>query len=161
VRTVSLVPPNDSTASQLDGLVPLIPVALGLLGDGNDMSALKQGLRVWAKKDPMDALLATVIGGGLAFYLAERHTNASCKNPWDGILYMATTLGMIDDAVEPTTPTGRSLTAFVRTFAPSLAYHALEPTAAEVQANEAGKNAVQLAILERLDRIVTLLERTP
>jgi hypothetical protein len=157
----SIVTPNASTASQLDGLVPLIPVALGLLGDSNDLSALKQGLRAWAKKDPMDALLATVIGGGLAFYLAERHTNASCKNPWDGILYMATTLGMIHDGDAPTTSTGRTLTAFVRTFAPSLAYHALEPTTAEARASEAEKNAVQLAILERLDRIVTLLERTP
>lgn len=165
MRTVSLVPstnpPDDSTSSQLDGLVPLIPVALGLLGDSNDLTALKQGLRAWAKKDPMDALLATVIGGGLAFYLAERHTNPSCKNPWDGILFMATTLGMIQDSDAPTTQTGRTLTAFIRTFAPSLAFHAFDPTAAEVRATEAEKNAVQLAILERLDRIVTLLERTP
>jgi hypothetical protein len=157
----SIDTPDDSTSNQLDGLVPLIPVALGLLGDSNDLSSLKQGLRAWAKKDPMDALLATVIGGGLAFYLAERHTNASCKNPWDGILYMATTLGMIHDGDAPTTPTGRTLTAFVRTFAPSLAFHALEPTAAEVKASEAEKNAVQLAILERLDRIVNLLEQKP
>ncbi|MDQ3337992.1 MAG: hypothetical protein M4D80_22745 [Myxococcota bacterium] len=154
-------PPNDSTSSQLDGLVPLIPVALGLLGDSNDLSSLKLGLRAWAKKDPMDALLATVIGGGLAYYLAERHTNASCKNPWDGVLFMASTLGMIQDPVAPTTPTGRTLTAFVRTFAPSLAFAALEPTASEVRATEAEKNAVQLAILERLDRIVNLLEQKP
>ncbi|MBA3502497.1 MAG: two pore domain potassium channel family protein [Deltaproteobacteria bacterium] len=153
-------PPNVSS-NQLDGLVPLIPVALGLLGDGNDLSALKQGLRKWAKQDPMDALLATVIGGGLAYYLAERHTNASCKNPWDGILYMATALSVGYDNLFPVTTTGHALATFVQTFGPSLAAGALEPTAADDRANEAAQNTVQLAILERLDRIVHLLERTP
>ena len=156
---------NDPTSSpgdsQLSDLAPLIPVALGMLGEGNDFAALKNGLRAWAKKDPIDALLATVLGGGIAFYLAERHTNPACKNPWDGILYMATALSVGYDNLFPTTTTGHALATFVQTFGPSLAAASLEPPAADDRAAEAAQNAVQLAILERLDRIVNLLEQKP
>ena len=156
---------NDPTSSpglsELEGLAPLIPVALGLLGEGNDLATLKHGLRAWAKKDPIDALLATVLGGGIAFYLAERGTNPACKNPWDGILYMATALSVGYDNLFPTTTAGHALATFVQTFGPSLAANALEPTAADDRANEVAQNAVQLAILERLDRIVNLLEQKP
>jgi hypothetical protein len=156
---------NDPTSSpgaiELEAFAPLIPVALGMLGEGSDLATLKQGLRAWAKKDPIDALLATVLGGGLAFYLAERKTNPACKNPWDGILYMATALSVGYDNLFPTTTAGHALATFVQTFGPSLAANALEPTGLEDRANVAAQNAVQLAILERLDRIVNLLEQKP
>jgi hypothetical protein len=153
--------PTSGLASELEGLAPLLPVALGILGDGNDLTALKTGLRAWAKKDPMDALLATVLGGGIAFYLAERHTNENCKKPWDGILFMATALSVGYDKVFPTTSAGQALATFVRSFGSSLALNAFEPTALEDRANVTAQNAVQLAILERLDRIVNLLEQKP
>ena len=147
--------------SQLADLAPLIPVALGLLGEGEDLAQIKSGLRAWAKKDPIDALLATVLGGGIAFYMAERHTNPGCKNPWDGILYMATALSVGYDNLFPTTTAGHALATFVQTFGPSLAANALEPPAADDVREAAVQNAVQLAILERLDRIVHLLEHKP
>jgi hypothetical protein len=158
---------NDPTSSpgesQLEALAPLLPVALGMLrtGEGSDFAQLKTGLRAWAKKDPIDALLATVLGGGIAFYLAERHVNPACKNPWDGILYMATALSVGYDNLFPVTTTGHALATFVQTFGPSLAANALEAPAADDRAASAAQNAVQLAILERLDRIVNLLETKP
>lgn len=154
---------NDPTSSpgnaQLEELAPLLPVALGMLGESNDFAAIKLGLRAWAKRDPIDALLATVLGGGIAFYLAERGTNPACKNPWDGILYMATALSVGYDNLFPTTTTGHALATFVQTFGPSLAANALEVPEADKRAEVAAQNAVQLAILERLDRIVNLLEQ--
>lgn len=156
---------NDPSTSpgetKLGDLAALLPVALGLLGSSDELAAVKTSLRTWAKQDPIDALLATVLGGGVAFYLAERHTNPGCKNPWDGILYMATALSVGYDNLFPTTTAGHALATFVQTFGPSLASNALEPPAAEDSAAEARQNAVQLAILERLDRIVTLLEQKP
>jgi hypothetical protein len=154
-------PSTSPGESQLANLAPLIPVALGLLGEGDDLAQVKNSLRAWAKKDPIDALLATVLGGGIAFYLAERNTNPGCKNPWDGILYMATALSVGYDNLFPTTTAGHALATFVQTFGPSLAANALEPPAAEDCEAEAAQNAVQLAILERLDRIVHLLEHKP
>src|SRR5262245_9094224 len=78
------------TSLRPNELVTLLPIALGLLAaEGNEYASLKQDLRRWAKDDPIDALVATVLGGGLAFYLAERDGNPNCTTPWDGILYIA------------------------------------------------------------------------
>jgi hypothetical protein len=155
-------PTSSGLQSMLAGLgelKSLLPYAVAFLADdGQGFASLKQDLRRWAKDDPIDALLATVIGGGLAFYVAERDTNPGCKNPWDGILYMATALSVGYDNLFPTTTTGHALATFVQTFGPSLASAALEPPAAETRAAEAKAAAVNVAILERLDAIVRLLE---
>ncbi|HEU0034157.1 MAG TPA: hypothetical protein VFQ53_26195 [Kofleriaceae bacterium] len=148
----------------LGELKALLPYALAFLAnDGPDGSYqnLKRDLRKWSQDDPMDALLATVIGAGLAFYVAERDTNPGCKSPWDGILYMATALSVGYDNLFPTTTTGHALASLVQTFGPSLANAAFEPPAAEKQAKADEAAAVQLAILDRLDTIVRLLETKP
>lgn len=143
----------------LQDLAPLIPAALALFSNGDDLSGLKRGLRAWAEKDPMDALFALVVGGGIAFYAAEKDTNPGCKSPWDGVLYMATALSVGYDNLFPTTTAGHALATFAQTFGPSLANAAFEPPAAEKRAAEEAQAKVQLAILERLERIVQLLEK--
>jgi len=151
---------NGLHLGDLTALRPLLPYALAFLAnDGTEgFDSLKQDLRRWAKHDPIDALLATVVGGGIAFFIAERETNPACKSPWDGILYMATALSVGYDNLFPTTTTGHALASFVQTFGPALANQALDPPAAEAQAVAAQAAAVNLAILERLDAIVRLLE---
>ncbi len=153
---------NDPTSSPgelgLADLARYVPIALAFASGDSDASAIKQRLRTWAKDDPIDALFALVVGGGFAFYAAERDTNPGCKNPWDGILYMATALSVGYDNLFPTTTAGHALATFAQTFGPSLAANALEPPAAEERAAEAEQARVQLAILERLDRIVQLLD---
>ena len=139
-------------------LVALLPIALGLLAaEGNEYASLKQDLRRWAKDDPIDALVATVLGGGLAFYLAERDGNPSCTTPWDGILYVATCLSVGYDNLFPTTPTGHAIASLVQTFGPALSGMAFDPPAAEARAEADDAAAVNRAILARLDDIVKLL----
>ena len=139
-------------------LVRLLPVALGLLAaEGDQYAQLKQGLRRWAKDDPIDALVATVLGGGLAFYLAEHDHNPSCATPWDGILYMATCLSVGYDNLFPTTPTGHALASLVQTFGPALSGMAFDPPAAEATNAAEADAEVNRAILARLDDIVRLL----
>jgi len=139
-------------------LVALLPVALGLLAShGEDYASLKQDLRRWAKDDPIDALLATVLGGGLAFYLAEHEHNPSCAKPWDGILYIATCLSVGYDNLFPVTPTGHALATLVQTFGPALAGMAFDAPAAETRAEAAEAAAVNRAILAKLDDIARLL----
>jgi voltage-gated potassium channel len=142
----------------LADLAPLIPAALALFSD-NDFTAVKRGLRVWAQNDPLDAVFALVVGGGIAFYAAEKDTNPGCRSPWDGILYMATSLSVGYDNLFPTTTAGHALATFAQTVGPSLAANVFEPPAAEARAAEQAQANVQLAILERLDRIVQLLEK--
>jgi voltage-gated potassium channel len=153
--------------SVLEEFGGLLPIALGvyaLKDSSDDFAKMKAELRTWAKKDPIDALIATVFGGGLAFYLAERDTNANCVTPWDGILYMSTALSVGYDNLFPTTPIGHALATFAQTFGPGLANAALEPPAAELAAAAAEAAAratddaeVNRAILARLDDIVKLL----
>jgi voltage-gated potassium channel len=143
-------------------LVTLLPIALGLLAaEGTEYAQLKQDLRRWAKEDPIDALIATVLGGGLAFYLAEREDNPNCATPWDGILYMSTCLSVGYDNLFPATPAGHALASLVQTFGPALANMAFDPPAAQARAEasaQAGEDAaVQRAILDRLGDIVKLL----
>ena len=144
--------------------LPYAPIALQFLAD-DSYGDVKAELRTWAKRDPIDALLAAVLGGGLAFYLAEKDTNPNCKTPWDGILYMATSLSVGYDNLFPTTPAGHALATFIQTFGPSLAANALEAPAADRALPAATATTVSpdvnLAILERLDRIVQLLEAKP
>lgn len=139
-------------------LISLLPIALGLLASGGeDYASLKRDLRRWAKDDPIDALLATVLGGGLAFYLAERDANPGCATPWDGILYIATCLSVGYDNLFPTTPTGHALASLVQTFGPALSGMAFDPPAAEARAAADADAEVNRAILARLDDIVRLL----
>jgi len=144
----------------------LMPYALAFLAmDGDEYASLKQGLRTWAKDDPIDALLATVVGGGVAFYLAEHEGNPNCPTVWDGILYMATCLSVGYDNNFPTTPVGHAVAALVQTFGPALSGMAFDDTAAtkqaaELAATQAASEAahVDRQILARLDDIVRLLE---
>jgi hypothetical protein len=146
-------------------LVGVLPIALGLLAaEDGQYASLKADLRRWAKDDPIDALVATVLGGGIAFYLAERDTNPGCAAPWDGILYIATCLSVGYDNLFPTTPTGHMLASLVQTFGPALSGMAFDPPAAEARAEAAAARAeaaeaaaVHRAILDRLDDIVRLL----
>lgn len=146
-------------------LVGLLPIALGLLAaEDGQYASLKADLRRWAKEDPIDALVATVLGGGIAFYLAERDTNPGCAKPWDAILYIATCLSVGYDNLFPTTPIGHMLASLVQSFGPALSGMAFDAPAAEARAEaEAARAeaaeaaAVNRAILARLDDIVRLL----
>ena len=146
-------------------LTKLLPIALGLLAsDTGEYASLKQDLRRWAKDDPVDALMATVLGGGIAFYLAERDHNPNCAKPWDGILYIATCLSVGYDNLFPITPAGHALASAVQTFGPALAGMAFDTPASELRAQaeaealqRAAEHATQRAILAKLEDIVTLL----
>ncbi len=148
-----------SAVSEGADLQSLIPLALGAFAfDGDDYATLKNSVREWTRKDPIDALVATVVGGGLAFYTAEQKTNPNCQTPWDGILYVATCLSVGYDNCFPTTPAGHAIASVVQTFGPHLANMAFDAPAAETDAAAAEQAAVQRAILARLDDIVRLLE---
>jgi hypothetical protein len=147
-------------APSTTGLVELAPLALAFLAaEPGDFASLKDGIRTWAKKDPIDALFATVVGGGLAFYAAEKDTNPNCVTPWDGVLYMATALSVGYDNLFPTTQTGHALAVFAQTFGPALSGMALDAPAAEKAAADEEAAAVNRAILARLDDIVRLLDK--
>lgn len=152
----------------LEALAPFAPIALALLADDEPAAKygeVKQALRRFVDDDPMDAMVAAVLGGGLAFYLAERDTNPACATPWDGMLFVATCLSGGCDPQAPTTPAGHALATLVQTFGLGLSVKAFDtPAAVKAADAEAAERAaedaaaVNRAILARLEDIVRLLE---
>ncbi len=133
--------------------------------DDGEYAAVKNKLRGLAERDPMDALLATVLGGGLLFFKAEQGKNPRCNTYWDAVLYVATSLSVGYDDVFPKTDAGHAIATAVHTFGPALAARAFSPPAAklEVQQQEADRKteellAVNKAILARLGQIAAALE---
>jgi hypothetical protein len=135
----------------------LVPLALGVLTSEDGLGSIKRAMRSSVANDPMDALLTTVIGGGIAFYMAEKGQNPACQSPWDGILYVATCLSVGYDNLFPTTAAGHAIASAVQTFGPALANKAFDPPAAETAAAAAAAADVNHQILARLDEIVRLL----
>ena len=156
-----------TSGNALDELRPFVPLALAFLGDSESTGygAVKQQLKDLVDRDPMDALIAAVVGGGFAYYLAERDTNDHCNTPLDGILYASSALFGYDTA-QPTTESGRAVASLVKTLGPALATNAFSPPAAERRAAEAAERAraeeaaeVNRQILARLEDVVRLLEK--
>lgn len=150
-------------------------IAFDGAADGDGYGALKERLRGLATRDPIDTLLATVLGGGLLFHLAERDHNPRCATLWDSVLYAATSLSVGYDDVFPKTPLGNVIAAAIQTFGPAMAASAFEPPSAESAAAEQARATaaiadaatqaelleVNRAILARLDEIAASLAAGP
>lgn len=158
----------EPSSGGLAALAPFAPIALALLAGDEPLDKyreVKQALRDFVDDDPMDAMVAAVLGGGLAFYLAERDTNPTCATPWDGMLFMATCLSGGCDPNAPTTVAGHAVAALVQTFGLGLSVKAYDlPKAAKARAEALEAAArddaadVNRQILARLEDIVRLLE---
>jgi voltage-gated potassium channel len=134
-------------------------------GEGGELGALKDKLRGLAKDDPIDALMATVLSGGLLFYKLEHGKNPRVKTYWDAVLYVATSLSVGYNDCFPKTESGAALASLLHTFGPSLAANALSPPRAAQEAaakaaaaKDAELLAVNKAILARLEDIATALK---
>lgn len=142
-------------------------MALGLVGArGGDLSygTVKRGLREAVRRDPIDAILATVIGGAYLFYLAEKGKNPKCESFWDALVFVSTSLSVGYDDVFARTDAGKAIAAFLMTFGPAMAAAALDPPQGEEAASSAASGEsveVQRAILERLDAILGELRGAP
>lgn len=142
-------------------------IALGFLGGkGGDLSygTAKDGFRELIRRDPIDSLLAGVLGGSYLFYLAEKGHNPKCETFWDALVFISTSLSVGYDDVFARTEAGKVIASFVMTFGPALAAAALDPSAAEQEALDARARAeaaeameLQRAILARLDAILASL----
>jgi len=134
-------------------------VATGVSANGGDYASLKASLRDSVKKDPLDALVVTVVGGAFLFYLAEKDENPKVQTPWDALVYVSTCLSVGYADVFARTPAGKAIATAIMTVGPALAAKALDPPAAEEPEDLSPKVlAVQQAMVEKLDAILTELK---
>jgi hypothetical protein len=129
------------------------------LGGLAQYEALKNSLREGVARDPLDALVVTVLGGSFLFYMAEKDENPKVRTYWDALVYISTCLSVGYADIFARTKAGQAIATAIMTVGPAMAAKALEPPAAETRANDEQSIAVQKAIVEKLDAILVELKK--
>jgi len=83
--------------------------------------ALAKGLRDLVNRDPMQAAVATVLGGAYLFWLAERDANPKCRTYLDALVFVSTCLNVGYAQVFAQTEAGKAIATVLMTFGPALA----------------------------------------
>ena len=120
---------------------------------------LKNSLREGVARDPLDALVVTVLGGSFLFYMAEKDENPKVRTYWDALVYVSTCLSVGYSDIFAKTSAGKAIATAIMTVGPAMAAKALEPPSADVKAQDEQSIAVQKAIVEKLDAILVELKK--
>ncbi len=150
---------HSSDARALAALAALAADALVKRGGGDAWGALKSDLRAAVTRDPLDAALATALGGAYLFWLAERDTNPKITSFWDALVFVTTCMSVGYADMFARTDSGKAIASFVMTIGPTLTSKLLEAPSAEAQAEARAEAEVQRAILAKLDAIHAALSR--
>ena len=165
--------PHATAANEtvLPALAVALETALSVAGPsaegGLTYPALKRALKDAVAKDPFDATVVTVLGGAFLFYLAEKDTNPKVKSYWDALVFISTCLSVGYADVFARTPAGKAIATAVMTVGPALSGAIFDGPAApasaapEALSERTGTELLQVqrVIVEKLDAIVTLLQK--
>ena len=138
----------------------------GLLGEDGAWAKSKDRARAVVNRDPMDAVLATVTGATVLFYLAERRVNPKVQSLADAMVFITTCLSVGYADVFARTPAGKAIASAVMTVGPSLSSNLFAPpqAASPEPASDAALREIadlQRQILARLDALVDATKRGP
>lgn len=149
--------PSDARA--LAALAALAADTLSRRAGPATWSALKADARAAIARDPLDAALATALGGAWLFWLAERDVNPKVTSFWDALVFVTTCMSVGYSDIFARSDSGKAIAAFVMTVGPTLTAKLLEAPEAEKAAEARASAEVQRAILARLDAIHAALSR--
>jgi voltage-gated potassium channel len=134
------------------------------------LDRFKGGVRDGFAKDPMGSVLATVLGGAWLFYKAERGHNPKVNSYYDALVYVSTNLSVGYSDIFAKTPRGKAIGTALMTYGPAMAAKIFDAPTAPAAAPPApappapvataAAQASSQAVLERLDRILAILEAT-
>jgi len=130
--------------------------------NGMDVSytGLKSALRESVAKDPLDALVVTVLGGSFLFYLAEKDENPKCATYWDALVYVSTCLSVGYADIFARTDAGKAIATAIMTVGPAMAAKALDAPSAQQDEDAKKALAVQQAMVDKLDAILVELRKS-
>jgi voltage-gated potassium channel len=132
-------------------------VLSGAEGNGLSYASLKKALRDGVARDPLDALVVTVLGGSFLFYVAEKDANPKVKTYWDALVYVSTCLSVGYADIFARTPEGQAIATALMTVGPAMAAKALDPPSSPQ--NDEQAIAVQKAIVGKLDEILKEMKK--
>ena len=132
------------------------------------LDRFKGGVREGFAKDPMGSVLAAVLGGAWLFYKAERGHNPKVKSYYDALVYVSTNLSVGYSDIFAKTPRGKAIGTALMTYGPAMAAKIFDTPTAPVPAAAPAAAPTQTQaplagskeVLDRLDRILALLEAT-
>lgn len=141
-------------------------LTLGVLANGasDGLAAYrswKEALRALVARDPLDAMVVTVLGGALLFYVAEKGRNPKVQTYLDALVFVSTCASVGYANVFACTEAGKAIASAVMTFGPSLSGGVFERAAGVPPrvhgAEPAPAAAVGAVIVEKLDAILAEL----
>jgi voltage-gated potassium channel len=116
---------------------------------------LKLGITDKYQADPIGTTATTVLVASWLFYRAERAHNPKVNSFYAALEYVTSSLSVGYTDIYPKTATGKTIASTLMTFGPSMAAGLLD----ERQKTAAVESPSQSAIVERLDRILAVLEK--
>jgi hypothetical protein len=135
-----------------------LAVAGALAGSGlTTYRDLKAGLKEAMAKDPFDATVITVVAGAFLFYVAERGKNPKVQTYWDALVFISTCLSVGYSDIFARTPAGQAIATAVMTFGPAMSGAMFESPSAAPPEPSPEMLAVQHAIVDKLDAILSEL----
>ncbi len=120
---------------------------------------LKNSLREGVARDPLDALVVTVLGGSFLFFMAEKDENPKVRTYCDALVYISTCLSVGYADIFAKTKAGQAIATAIMTVGPAMAAKALDSPASETRAQDEQSLAVQKAIVDKLDAILVELKK--
>jgi hypothetical protein len=117
----------------------------------------KAWLREFSRKDPVDALLWTVLVSAHLFYRAEHGTNPKIKTLNDALVFVTTNLSVGYCDIYAMTEPGKQVASALMTIGPAMAARALDLTQAEMAERDEEERAHREKLEHTLEDIANLL----
>jgi hypothetical protein len=117
---------------------PLLALALAA-GGVEVYQGLKGSFRQMVAEDPLDATVATVLGGSYLFYLAEKDDNPKVRTYVDALVFITTCLSVGYADVFARTSAGKAIASAIMTLGPALSSSFLDPPARAAPPTEEGR----------------------
>jgi voltage-gated potassium channel len=133
------------------GVEVLIAAATALLAE--PLAPVKNAIRSAAHKDPIDAVVGTVLAASVLFYRAEKGHNPKVVTFADALVYVSTSISVGYSDILPKTEAGKLITTALQTVGPALAARALDSPGPTLPAAETSQ-----AVLDKLDAILVELK---
>ena len=117
----------------------------------------RAGIREKYKDDPMGTTISMVVVAAWLFYRAEVGQNPKVTTFYDALVYVSTNMSVGYSDIFAKTPAGKAIGTFLMTFGPAMTAGMFDDKAKE-EAREDKRDEDAQAVVDRLDRILAVLE---